>query len=148
MRTKAKKGFTLLELLIALAILAIIAAILIPNFFATTDRARLRSDIQSARVIQNAIELYRAERGANPTGDMNAVLNTLTNAGFLRARYTDIQTEGAVWANHATLGIVVNINNSPANIHSIYSGLPAAERIFVIGGSAGTGTGVGTGTGS
>jgi len=128
------KGFTLLELLIALAILAIIAAILIPNFFVTTDRARLRSDIQSARVIQNAIELYRAERGTTPTGDMNTIITNLTTAGFLRARYTDIQTEGAVWANDTELGVVVNINASPENIHSIYSSLPEAERLFVMGG--------------
>jgi len=135
---KKSKGFTLLELLIALAILAIIAAILIPNFFATTDRARLRSDISSARVIQNAIELYRAERGVAPTGDMNNVLINLTSAGFLRARYTDIQTEGAVWAIHAELGVVVNISASPANVHNVYNGLPEAERLFVIGGRAGS----------
>jgi len=137
MQKKNNMGFTLLELLIALAILAIIAAILIPNFFATTDRARLRSDIQSARVIQNAIELYRAERGSSPTGEIGAVLTSLTSAGFLRARYTDIQTEGAVWANNVDLGIVVDINSSPASIHSIYSGLPAAERVFIINGRGG-----------
>jgi len=137
MQTKANKGFTLLELLIALAILAIIAAILIPNFFATTDRARLRSDIQSARVIQNAIELYRAERGADPAGDMDAMLAHLTTAGFLRVRDTDTQTEGARWANVEGIGVVVDINTSPANIHSIYGGLPDAERLFVINGRGG-----------
>jgi len=137
-QTKTKKGFSLLELLIALAILAIIAAILIPNFFATTDRARLRSDIQSARVIQSAIELYRAERGTAPTGDINAILTNLQSSGFLRARYTDIQTGGAVWVNDITLGVVVNISASPENIHSIYAGLPAAERAFVIGGRGGS----------
>jgi len=136
---KATKGFTLLELLIALAILAIIAAILIPNFFATTDRARLRSDIQSARVIQNAIELYRAERGQAPDGaNMAAVLESLTDSGFLRARYADIQTEAATWENDADVGIVVNIHSSPDNVHSVYASLPDSERIFVINGRGGS----------
>ena len=134
---KTTKGFTLLELLIALAILAIIAAILIPNFFATTDRARLRSDIQSARVIQNAIELYRAERGAAPAGNMEAVLTQLTTAGFIRARQTDIQTENAVWEIHPQLGVVVNIHASPPGVHSAYGGLPPTERALVINGRAG-----------
>ena len=135
MLKKAHKGFTLLELLIALAILAIIAAILIPNFFAATDRARLRSDIQSARVINNAIELYRAERGTAPAGDMDTILTTLTTTGFLRARYTDIQTEGAVWATDAALGVVVDIAGVTSdNVHSIYASLPDAERVLVANG--------------
>ena len=130
---KNNKGFTLLELLIALAILAIIAAILIPNFFATTDRARLRSDIQSARVIQNAIELYRAERGTAPDGsNMDAILATLTDAGFIRARDTDIQTEGATWDTHADMGVVVNIQASPDNVHSVFASLSDAEQRYVI----------------
>ena len=131
---KNRKGFTLLELLIALAILAIIAAILIPNFFATTDRARLRSDIQSARVIQNAIELYNAERRVALTGSMADVLTTLTDEGFLRDRYTSPQTEGAVWAIEGDFGVVVNIGASPANVRSIYAGLPESERRYVRGG--------------
>ena len=136
---KHSKGFTLLELLIALAILAVIAAILIPNFFATTDRARLRSDIQSARVIQNAIELYRAERGTAPLGTtMENVLDNLTEAGFLRARYADIQSEGATWQNDDTYGVVVNIAASPDNVHSAYIGLPEGERMLVTGGRGGS----------
>jgi len=133
---KKHRGFTLLELLIALAILAIIAAILIPNFFATTDRARLRSDIQSARVIQNAIELYRAERGSAPDGaNMGAMIDTLTTAGFLRARYADIQSEGAVWESDVELGVVVNISGSPEGVHSAFASLPPSEQVYVRGGN-------------
>jgi len=133
-----KTGFTLLELLIAPAILAIIAAILIPNFFLTTDRARLRSDIQSARVIQNAIDLYNAERTPSISGDMDAILERLHTSGFLRERYARPQTEGATWGTHTTLGVVVNITASADNIHQIYAGLPASERQFVTGGRGGS----------
>jgi len=136
---KKKGGFTLLELLIALAILAVIAAILIPNFFATTDRARLRSDIQSARVIQNAIELYQAEGNTLPEGaNLAAVLVVLEDSGFLRARDTDIQTVGAIWERHATLGVVVNIQGSVDNVHSAYASLSANEREFVVNGRGGS----------
>ena len=134
MRTKTNKGFTLLELLIALAILAIIAAILIPNFFVTTDRARLRSDIQSARVIQNAIDLYNAERTPNITGNINdAILVRLYDAGFLRERTPSPQTYLAEWATRDNL-VVVDINLSLDNVHRIYAGLPAHEQAFVING--------------
>ena len=134
MQKKINRGFTLLELLIALAILAIIAAILIPNFFATTDRARLRSDIQSARVIQNAIELYRAERGALPdSASFSDVLGILSEAGFVDVNYEDTQTEGAVWTR-VDGRVMVNIQASPDSVHSVYASLPPAEQDFVTNG--------------
>ena len=128
-----KKGFTLMELTIVLAILAIIAVILIPTFLNTTDRARLRSDIQSARAIQNAMDLYRAERnpistwGANVTTEL---LRDLYRAGYFSVENPLPQTEGAAWGTNASGHVVVNISGSPENIRSI--NLPAAEDAFVI----------------
>ena len=135
MKTKKNRGFTLLELLIALAILAIIAAIIIPNFFATTDRARLRSDIASARVIQNAMELYHAERGVNlNTLNFGEILSRLNEADFITVdAATETQTEGAVWDIHERR-VVVNISQSPSSVHSAYESLPIAEQELVITG--------------
>ena len=131
------KGFTLMELTIVLAILAILALILVPIFLNSTDRARLRGDIQSARVIQNAVELYRVERGRTLTGSMSTILTTLENSGFLSASDTDIQTEGASWIINAQQQIVVNIANSPDGVHRAYSTLPEAERQAVANGRGG-----------
>ena len=138
MQKKNNRGFTLLELLIALAILAIIAAIIIPNFFATTDRARLRSDIASARVIQNAMELYHAERGVN-LGDLgfDAILARLNTADFITvATDNETQTEGAVWAIRERR-VVVDITQSPDSVHNAFNSLPDAERELVITGGGG-----------
>ena len=60
------KGFTLVELLIVAVVLAIFAAIVIPQFASTTDEARdsaLRSDLAAMR---SAIELYRQQHGEYP----------------------------------------------------------------------------------
>ncbi|MCL2527686.1 MAG: prepilin-type N-terminal cleavage/methylation domain-containing protein [Defluviitaleaceae bacterium] len=136
---KFNSGFSLLELLIALAILAIIAAILIPNFFATTERARLRSDIQSARVIQNAIELYTVERNREPEGaSIESMVEYLAESGFLRARYASIQTEDATWESDAQRGVVVNIQSSPEGVHNAYGNLSASEQLYVINGRRGS----------
>jgi len=136
-RYRRSKGFTLIELTIVLALLAIVAAILIPTFMNTTDRARLRSDIQSARVIQNAIELHNAERVPITATDITQILSVLTTAGYLEAgiRATDIQSVGAVWEHHSTLGIIVNISRSPDNVRRAYTNLNANERRLVIAGS-------------
>jgi prepilin-type N-terminal cleavage/methylation domain-containing protein len=133
MNPKSTKGFTLMELIIVLAILAIIAAILIPMFLNTTDRARLRSDIQSARVIQNAVDLYRVERGRDVEGgnNMSTVLQNLETAGYIALRDTRIQTEGAAWTIDGDRRVHVNISGSPQSVRDIYPSLSEAERLMV-----------------
>jgi prepilin-type N-terminal cleavage/methylation domain-containing protein len=107
---KKAKGLTLIELIMVLAVIAIIGAILIPSFMNTTDNARLKSDVQSAMVIQNAMDLYRAERGADVTGvTMTDRLKHLSDYGYLKAGQLMIQTPGAKWEMDAVIGVVVNI---------------------------------------
>ena len=135
MKKKGTQGLTLMELTMVLAILAIIAMILVPTFLNSTDRARLRSDTVSARAVQNAMELYRAERGRNVQGgSMAVILENLESSGHLAARDTDIQTEGAVWVINAQRQVLVDISASPDEVHRAYASLPDTERQFVTGG--------------
>lgn len=140
---KNKHGFTLMELTIVLAVIAIIVAILIPTFLNTTDRARLRSDVASARVINNSIDLYRAERGRFPNGFESAdvpdnitnVLTALRTAGFLDA--SDPQTGGARWFIYGTAPnrrVVVDV---PDGIRNTAENLVAADRPYVAVAGAG-----------
>ena len=67
-RTRLQHGFTLVELLIVVIILAILAAIVIPQFSsATTDtkEAALDSNLGGLR---NAVELYKAQHTTYPGG--------------------------------------------------------------------------------
>ncbi|URZ05778.1 prepilin-type N-terminal cleavage/methylation domain-containing protein [Clostridium felsineum] len=60
-----KEGFTLIELIIVIAILAILAAILIPSISQYKMRAE-KSNIQaSARTLGQAIDAYNAENTDN-----------------------------------------------------------------------------------
>jgi len=132
---KIKSGFTLMELTIVLAVLAIIAAILVPLFLRTTDRARLRSDIQSARVIQNAMDLYRVEQGLPVAGGtivVDDVLNALQQAGYLNPRNSRTQTEGAVWVISLSEGVRVDITSSDESVRAAYQNLSAEEQALVI----------------
>jgi len=132
---RKKQGFTLLELTIVLAILAVLAAILIPTFLAAIDRARLRADIQSARIIQNAMELYHAETGRVLSGDIPAILGTLANAGYLDPRNSNTQTAGALWVlQNNRVMLDVSRNNADA-VRRAYNNLTEDDKQFVIGGS-------------
>lgn len=132
----SRKGFTLMELTIVLAILAIIAGILVPLFLRTTDRARLRSDIQSATVIQNAMDLYRLERNQTVAG--NTVAEQLTNlvdADYINPRTTNPQTSEVIWRICSADNIVkVDIGSvTDNNVHAVAHNLPEPERSMVLG---------------
>jgi prepilin-type N-terminal cleavage/methylation domain-containing protein len=58
MRAKNRKGFTLIELLIVVVIIGILAAIAIPKFAATKDKAKLASVKTDIRNIMTAEEAY------------------------------------------------------------------------------------------
>jgi len=58
MRVNMKKGFTLIELLIVIVIIGILAAIAIPKFAATKDKAKLASVKTDIRNYMTSEEAY------------------------------------------------------------------------------------------
>lgn len=56
MRTRKNKGFSLIELIIVIAIIGIMAAIAAPNFTRYRDNANLR---EAARDVSSDIQLYK-----------------------------------------------------------------------------------------
>ncbi len=64
---KTKKGgFTLMELIVVIAIIALLSVIVLVSLGDAKDKARNSQAQQESRSLQNALELYRAEKGVYP----------------------------------------------------------------------------------
>ncbi len=67
---KNKKGFTIVELVIVIAVVAILAAVMIPTFAGIIKRANISSDIQTAR---NMGTILAAEKPSRPREAVDAL---------------------------------------------------------------------------
>lgn len=65
MKRNNKKGFTITELVIVIAVIAILAAVLIPTFSGVIKKAKLSNDTQVASRLNQHIEVYCIENGLN-----------------------------------------------------------------------------------
>lgn len=75
-----KKGFTLVELVIVIAVIAILAAVLIPTFANVVKQANLSSDQVAARSMNNALSIDEVSNGK--PANAAAMRKILKDAGF------------------------------------------------------------------
>lgn len=64
-----QRGFTIIELIVALSLLSILGAIVIPNYFAMQERGRQAMVLENMRVVQLALETFASDfNGYYPQG--------------------------------------------------------------------------------
>ena len=66
-RTRRERGFTMIEMLIVLIVVAILAMIVVPRLMGAgraAREARLRADL---RALRSAVQVFRADMGGHPS---------------------------------------------------------------------------------
>jgi general secretion pathway protein G len=75
-------GFTLIELMVVLAIIGVLAALIVPNVLGRADDARVMAARTDVGNLMQALKLYRLDNQRYPTSDqgLNALLLKPTTA--------------------------------------------------------------------
>ena len=80
MKKSNKKGFTIVELVIVIAVIAILAAVLIPTFSGLVKKANLSSDKQAVREMNIALKAAEAKNGKPENIDQ--AMKVIADAGY------------------------------------------------------------------
>ena len=124
MKKMNKKGFTIVELVIVIAVIGILAAVLIPTFSSVIDKANANSALQElksaytlalAEAIEDGTINVTTAEGANPAGEIiyimaNGDVETTLEAG-----------ETAVWTFVFTNENTATVTRNPADAEYTYA---------------------------
>ena len=109
-----RRGFTLIEMMVVLTLIAMLLTLAIPRYFAALDNGRLSVQRQNVATIRDAIDKFYGDQGKYPDS-----LDELVARRYLRQLPVDPVTELSNWTLVAppdpTQGVVYDVQPTPAS---------------------------------
>jgi prepilin-type N-terminal cleavage/methylation domain-containing protein len=112
-------GFTLVELIVVIAVLGILAGIAIPRLTGVTDKADIAAGESSLSTIRNYANMYFAEYGSSTSADLITIVQEYTDhtsvSGILSDGWsisdseTSISTNSTITIDNGTLNLKLEL---------------------------------------
>ena len=108
-----ERGFTLIELVVVLALVGMLLTLAAPRYFGIIDRNRARVQLQNASVMRDAIDKYYGDLGRYPD-----TLEDLVSKHYLREIPIDPVSEQRDWTvvapSDPSLGAIFDVTPNRA----------------------------------
>lgn len=110
-KTQLKSGFTLIELIVVLAIIALMLSIATPRYFHSIDRAKESTLRQNLSIMRETIDQFHGDIGRYPNS-----LDELVERKYIRSLPIDPLTESSntwqiVAPDNSEFGAVLDIHS-------------------------------------
>ncbi|MDE2482419.1 MAG: prepilin-type N-terminal cleavage/methylation domain-containing protein [bacterium] len=131
---EGERGFTLIEMMVVVAIIAILVAILVPNFIRARAQAQTAACEANLKEIATALELYQTDHEAYPSANAAPVVASDANlAPYLKQTPVDPVNPAGQYTYTTT-----NPTAGDASYTIVCPGQHDPGTMSAIGGSAGS----------
>ena len=116
----SEQGFTLIELIIVMAIIGILSVIAIPSFVQSVKKAKEAALKEDLHTMRNAIDSYTVDKEKAPQG-----LDDLVQAGYLKSLPVDPMTNRSDSWMTSESDTMTDINETQGGLDDVHSGSEA-----------------------
>jgi len=109
-----RAGFTLIELVVVLAVIALLLTIALPRYFNSIDQGKFKVQQQNIASMRDAIDKFYGDQGRYPE-----TLDELVTRRYLRTVPLDPVTEKSDW-----LAIAPNSESGQTGVYDVRSAAP------------------------